>query len=138
MQIASSTFGDGKPRATWRRLSAAVGVVAAIGAGTVFAASPAHADAYRQSCATYHSWTECVSFDYTDNVLAVNATNGYSVAETEALWISVGSSKTTEGFDIPAGGARGFGIGLPGVPLTRVCGGIDTVQIVCTTFPTSP
>ena len=137
MYAALKIFGGGNPGAVrWRRFSAMVGTAAVIGAGTVLAASPAHADTYTQSCSAYHSWTECISFDYTDQVIAVNAHNGYSTEETEALWISVGANVVaTKGFDIPAGSGAGFGIATPDIPSNTVCGGIDNVRIACANFP---
>jgi hypothetical protein len=113
--------------------------VALVGASTVLAASPAYADdpvVYFSN--TYHSWTGYISYDYALKTISVNMINGYSTSQTEALWISIGGDKIeTQGYVIPAGSGAGFDIGAP-IVFAQVCGGIDTVTIVCGTFPTSP
>jgi hypothetical protein len=119
-------------RATRLRLSAAVGAAAVIGAGTVLAASPARADYTQQSCNTFHSWNECISFDYTNGYLTVSAFNGYATSETEALWIKVGPYSNTQAFDIPSFHAAGFSWHYPAA--NDACVGIDNVQIVCASF----
>ena len=135
MHAALKIFNGGKlvTRATRWRLPAAVGTAAVIGAGTVLAATPAHADTYQQVCSTYHSWTECVSYDYTNGNLAVNALNGYSTSENEALWMDVGPLVHSQAFNIPPHSWAGFAWHF-GNPPGPVCAGIDSVQIVCGTF----
>lgn len=135
MHAAVKIFNGGKliTRATRWRLSAAVGTVAVIGVGTMLAASPAHADTYQQTCSTYHSWTECISFDYTNGNLAVNALNGYSTSENEALWMNPFMRVRSEAFNIPPHNWAGFSW-HSGNPPGDVCAGIDSVQIVCAFF----
>jgi hypothetical protein len=115
----------------WSRL----GVVAAVGVSAALVASPAHATSPPESCAGYHSWTECVSFNDADSDLAVNVENGYSVAQNEAVWITVnGSAVTNQSIDIPANSWRGYAqfYNLP--EAAEVCAGIGVVQIVCGIF----
>jgi hypothetical protein len=135
MHAAIKIFGRRKPvnRATRWRLPAAVGVAAVIGVGTVMVASPAHADTYRQACSTYHSWTECISFDYTNGNLAVNALNGYSSSQNESLWMNPFMMVRSEAFNIAPGTWAGFAWHT-GNPPGNVCAGIDSVQIVCDVF----
>lgn len=119
-------------RANRLRLSAAVGAVAVIGAGTMLAASPASADFTQQECNTFHSWNECVSFDYTTGYLSVSAYNGYSTSQTEALWINVNGNTDTQAFVIPSHHSAGFRWSF--ISANEACAGIDNVQIVCASF----
>lgn len=132
-------FNGGKlsRRATRRQLSAVLGAAVVVGAGTALTASPAHADAFQQVCSTYHSWTECVSYDATDNVVAVNALNGYSTQQNNvALAVSIGNNPFSEVFNIPSGSWRGFGVSWSISPFhpEEICGSINTVPIVCGSF----
>jgi hypothetical protein len=135
MHAALKIFSGGKlvTRATRWRLPAAVGVAAVIGAGTMLAAPSASADTYHQACSTYHSWTECISFDYTNGNLAVNALNGYSSSQNEALWMNPFNSVRSEAFNIPPNSWAGFPWHMS-FPPGYVCAGIDSVKIVCDTF----
>jgi hypothetical protein len=135
MHASVKIFSAGKPpsHAIRWRLSAVVGTMAVIGVGTVMVASPAHADTYQQKCSTYHSWTECISFDYTNGNLAVNALNGYSTSENEALWMNPFMNVRSEAFNIAPHNWAGFAVHM-GNPPGDVCAGIDSVQIVCTFF----
>jgi len=118
-----------------RRLSAAVGAVAAIGASTVLVASPAYADNVEQWCNTYHSWTECISMDWTNGYLAVNALNGYPTTQAAALWAKRGGvTLGLKGFNIPPHTWAGFPIYMGDQPPFTACAGIDSVQIVCGNF----
>ncbi len=131
MHAALKIFGGGKA-ARWR-LSAAVGAVAVVGASTVLAASPARADDYQQTCNTFHNWTECVSYDYTNGNVAVNALNGYSTSQNESLWGEIGSQVYSQAFNIPPHSWAGFSW-HNGIPPGQVCAGIDSVQVVCGFF----
>lgn len=134
MHAALKIFSGGKlaTRGGRLRLLAAVGAAAVIGAGTALAASPARADSTEQECNSYHSWTECITFDYTNGYLTVSAYNGYSTTETEALWMQFGDYTNTQAFNIPSHHTAGFSWYAPGA--NDVCAGIDNVQIVCHTF----
>ena len=136
MYPALKIFGGGNPAALrWRRFSAVVGAAALVGVGTTVAASPAQADTYTQKCAAYHSWTECISYDWTNGNLAVNAINGYSTTETEALTITLGGiTVATQAFDIPPGTGRGYAVYWGGAPADPACAKIDSITIVCDTF----
>jgi hypothetical protein len=129
-------FSGGKlfRRATRWQLSAVLGAAAVVGTGTVLTASPAHADTFRQSCNTYHQWTECVSYDYTNGVVAVNALNGYPAQQNNvSVAVSVDNQPFSEVFNIPSGNWRGFAV-YNGFPPNEVCGSINTVLIVCGSF----
>jgi len=136
MHAAIKIFGGRKSRATRRRrLSAAAGAMAVIGVSAMLAAPSAYADNFEQYCNGYHSWTECISYDWSNGNLAVNALNGYSYAQTEALWIKVyGVMVANQGFNIPAHSWRGFPHFLGTGNSFSACAGIDDVQIVCGTF----
>lgn len=117
-----------------RRLSVAAATIAVAG-GSMLTASPAYADYVTQNCNVYHSWTECISYDYTNGNLAVNALNGYSTTQVEALWMSLnGSQVDNRGFSIPphtwAGYAHDYGSQNP----FTACAGINNVQIICASF----
>lgn len=117
---------DGKPAASrLRRFSAVAGVAALACAGTVVAASPASAS---EQCGSYHNWTECIQ--YSGGVLAVNAYNGYSVAETETLWLN---NYSFGPITIPSGQWSGWYGYTTGGPI-YACAGIDSIQIVCGSF----
>ncbi|MBF9073952.1 hypothetical protein [Streptacidiphilus fuscans] len=129
-------FGFVKARRL-RRLSATLGAVAAIGVSTVVVAPSAHADDYVQHCGTYHSWTECISFDYTTETTAVNALNGYSYDQTESLYYEFHNGQVfSQGIDIPAHSWRGFSEeGAFPANSDPVCAGIgDVANIVCADF----
>lgn len=134
MHAALKIFSGGKlaTRGHRLRLLATVGTAVVIGAGATLAASPARADSTEQKCNSYHSWTECITFDYTTGYLSVSAYNGYSTAETEALWMEVGVNTDTETFFIPSHQTASFSWHAPGA--NDVCAGIDSIQIVCHTF----
>lgn len=118
-----------------RRLLAAVGAVAVIGASTVLVTSPAYADGTEQFCNSYHLWTECISYDFTNGNLAVNALNGYSTTEAAALWAERGNvTLGIKGFNIPPHSWAGFPIPLGAQSPFTACAGIDNVPIVCGSF----
>jgi len=127
-------------RAIRWRLAAALGAAAAIGATAVSVAPPARADVVDQKCNTYHSWTECVSYDYNNGNLAVNALNGYSTTETESLWMEDSyNDVNSQGFVIPAHSWAGFSWHWgPIASEITICAGIDGVKIVCQNFNSTP
>ena len=134
MHAALKIFSGGKLVPVGRRLAAVASSVAVIGAGTVLAASPAHAqDTVSQVCSSYHSWTECISYDFNNGNVAINAYNGYSTAQTESLTLITNpdGGQWSEGFTIPAGSWRGYAEHLGSEPSGSTCGSIDTVQVVC-------
>ncbi len=137
MHPALKVFKAG--RAIPRRLAAALGAVAVTGASAVSVAPPARADVYNQVCQTYHSWTECVSYDWTNGNLAVNALNGYSVTQTESLWMKDAyGDLNSQGFNIPAHSWAGFSWHWgPISSEIEICAGIDSVKIVCDSFSSS-
>ena len=93
----------------------------------------AHADTVTSYCANYHSWGECVSYDYSNGNYAVNAQNNYFTSEIEALATTIGNQCNTEAFVIPAHNSRGFAWNnTPG----DACAWIDNVEIVCGSFDT--
>lgn len=86
---------NGKPGVSrWRRLSAAAGIAALIGVGSVLAAAPASAATAVSPnvCGSYHSWSMCVTYEGGGEYdLLVG--NGYGVSELETLWIQVNSTR---------------------------------------------
>jgi hypothetical protein len=111
-----------------RRFAAAATVAALVGASTVLAASSASADTIVTHCAVYHSWTECLSYDYSNGTYGLAATNGYSVSEYETLWFTVGGTQYSDTLTIPSGATRGFGASAPA---GYACEGIDNVTFYC-------
>ena len=135
MHAVRKVFNGGQLKGAGRWLSITVGTTALIGASAVSVASPARADSVNQVCNTFHSWTECISYDYTNGDIAVNALNGYSTTEAESLWFSYnGGIIASQGFSIPPNAWRGFSYYWGVLPADQVCGGIDSVTIVCTNF----
>jgi hypothetical protein len=131
-----SSGGQLVGRATRWRLTAALGAAAIIGASAVSIAPPASADTVDQKCGTYNSWTECISYDYNNGNLAVNALNGYSTSETESLWMEDSYGDVfSEGFVIPAHSWAGFSVHWGPISSgIEICAGIDSVKIVCNNF----
>jgi hypothetical protein len=132
MHAALKIFSGGKRGVHSRRLSAVAGIVAVIGASTM-AASPAYAqDKVAQTCQSYHSWTECISYDFTNGNVAINAYNGYSSSETESLTLITNpdGGEWSEGFTIPAGNWRGFSEHVGIEPTGDNFGYIDNTLVV--------
>ena len=124
-----TTIESGKSRAgRGRRLAAVAGLVGLVGAGSVVAASPAFADSVGSNCSVYHSWTECLSYDYTTGNFGLAATNGYGVSEKETLWFTVNGYKYSDTFTIPSGGTDSFGVHTGS---GYACEGIDSVTFYC-------
>jgi hypothetical protein len=131
MHAVFKIFGNRKLVTPRWRLSAIAGTVAVIGASSALAAAPAYAqDKVTQVCQSYHSWTECVSYDFTNGNIAINAHNGYSTSETEALTIQAIGTGWSEAFTIPAGGWSGFSEHLGSEPTGTTIGLIDNVLVV--------
>ncbi|MFI9383707.1 hypothetical protein [Kutzneria sp. NPDC052558] len=117
-----------KPRTGRRWLASAACVAAMAGTGVLLAASPASADAITTHCSVYHSWTECLAYDYTTGNFGLSAYNGYSVSEYETLWFTVNGYEYSESFTIPSHDTRGFNVHTaPGY----ACEGIDSVLFYC-------
>lgn len=126
-----NTIESEKPRTNRRRLAAAACIAAMAGTGVILAASPASAapaDTISTNCATYHSWTECLAYNYTTGNFGLSAYNGYSVSEYETLWFAVNGHTYSEPFTIPSGGTRGFGVHTGA---GYACEGIDSVTFYC-------
>jgi hypothetical protein len=111
----------------WRL--APITAAAVIGASAVAIASPARADEVHQACNTYHNWTECVSYDYTNGNLAVNALNNGNAGTHSVFLENYPSAVYSESFNFSAGNWVGFAKHT--MPATEVCGGIDSTTIVC-------
>lgn len=113
----------------------AIVLAAAVTAAGFFVASGGSAsanDSTSEYCSTYHSWTECITYDFTQYVLQVTAYNGYGVAENgENVWI--GSSGEGKNFNIPAFGTYGYGQDAS-IDNQQFCGGIGSQTIVCGSF----
>jgi hypothetical protein len=123
------TIESGKPRTNRRRRLAAAACIAAIaGTSTILAASSASADTVSSNCSVYHSWTECLSYDYTSGNFGLAATNGYGVSEHETLWFTVNGYKYSDTVTIPSGGTDSFGVHTGA---GYACEGIDTVTFYC-------
>ena len=118
---------NGKPGVSrWRRLSAAAGVAALIGVGSVLAAAPASA-ASANVCGSYHSWSMCVTYEGGGEYY-MSIGNGYGVSETEQLWVGVnGTRYGTQPLSVPPGQSSVTFYNLP-APGT-VTGWIDNVLI---------
>jgi len=130
MPTAPKIFDSGKPGVRrGRRLAAVVSAMAAVCASVVLT-SPAHADEVTQACASYHSWTECVAFDYDTQTLSINALNGYSYSQVESLTIKTGGDQSSQGFNIPSHAWRGFSWKHTPEHNVPVFGFIDDVQVV--------
>jgi hypothetical protein len=122
------TIKSGKPRTYRRLLASAACITAMVGTGAILAASPASADTISTNCAVYHSWTECLSYNYTLGNFGLAATNGYGVAEYETLWFTVNGHKYSDTVTIPSGGTAGFGVHTGA---GYACEGIDSVTFAC-------
>jgi hypothetical protein len=121
-------------RVTRWQLSAVLGVATVISAGTVLIASPAHADSVGQACGTYHSWTECVSYDYLTGDVVVNALNGYPTQQNNvSVTMSIHNLPYSKVFNFPPGSWRGFSV-YSQLPPGVVCASINAVPIVCGSF----
>jgi hypothetical protein len=126
-------FNDRKlvSRAIRRRLAVALGAAAVIGSSAMAVASPAMADQYVQYCQTYHSWTECISFDPNNGNLAVNALNNSTVGN-HSMWLTNYPGGThSQVVYFSAGNWVGFPVHQ--TPGSQVCAGIDTTTILCRT-----
>ena len=125
-----NTIESGKPRVNRRRLAAAACIAAMAGTGVVLAASPASAaaDTITTNCVNYHSWRECLAYDYSAGDFGLAAHNGYSVPEYETIWFTVNGVKYYSTLTIPSGATASFPVYTgPGY----ACEGIDNVQFGC-------
>jgi hypothetical protein len=117
-------------RAIRWRLAVALGAATVMGASAVAVASPARADDVVQDCNTYHNWTECISYDYTNGNLAVNALNSGNAGNHSVWMVNTPPSEVfSASFNFSAGHWVGFAEHTP--PRSEVCGGIDSTTIVC-------
>jgi hypothetical protein len=124
-----NTIESGKPRTYRRRLTTAACIAAMAGTGVMLGASPASADTVSPPhCSVYHSWTECLSYDYTTGNFGLAATNGYGVSEYETLWFTVNGYKYSYSVTISSGGTADFG---EHVGAGYACEGIDSIQFYC-------
>lgn len=116
-----------------RKLAATVAAAGILTSGVALA-SPAMAagirpDSTTQHCDSYHSWTECLTYNYSDGEFTVAAYNGYDVAEYEDVWIGGIASAS---FTIPSGDWGSYSVSA-GAP-SSACAGIGSVTIVCGSY----
>jgi hypothetical protein len=116
------------------RRTAMVLAVAVTAAG-LFVASDGSAsanDSISEDCNTYHSWTECITYDSSEGFLQVTAFNGYVTTEEETVSMVAGGLSYGEVFDIPTFDSSGLGFytSAPGY----VCAYIESQKVVCGTL----
>ena len=136
MNSPLNVFNSGKlaSRASRWRLAAALGTAAVIGAGTVAVASPARADDVEQDCVTYHSWTVCISYDWTTKVTAVNGRNTGN-AGSHSLFMNVDGTTFSRAYTFTAGQWYGFSENtVQPSDIIKTWGGIDSTSIVGVIF----
>jgi hypothetical protein len=114
----------------------AIALAVTVTAAGLFVASDRGAsanDAISEACNTYHSWTECITYDSSTDVLQVSAFNGYVFEEEETVSIQASDDQDEgEVMDIPTYDSSGLGFYTsdPG----HACGYIDSQEVVCGTF----
>lgn len=131
MNSPLNIFSSGKlaGRASRWRLAVAVGTAAAIGASAVAVATPARADDVDQTCVTYHSWTVCVSHDWTTGKTAVNGMNTGN-AGLHSLFMNLYGDVYSSAHNFTAGQWYGFAENSVPIGSEKVWGGIDSTTIV--------
>jgi hypothetical protein len=136
MNSETTTIQSEKPRVGRRWLATAACVAAMVGTGVVLAASPASAAPASPNnivghCVQYHSWNECLSYNYSAGDYVLSAYNGYSVSEYETIWFTVNGHEYYSNVTIPSGYTASFAVYTAA---GYSCEGIDSVQFGCWQF----